>query len=45
MNNKEGLKKIGIREVAKQAFVSTASIVNMSKKMRFSGYSERVFSL
>ena len=43
--HKEGLKKIGIREVAKQAFVSTASIVNMSKKMRFSGYSERVFSL
>lgn len=45
MNNKEGLKKIGIREVAKQAFVSTASIVNMSKKMGFSGYSELVFSL
>lgn len=43
--HKEGLKKIGIREVVKQAFVSTASIVNMSKKMRFSGYSERVFSL
>lgn len=30
--HKEGLKKIGIREVVKQAFVSTASIVNMSKK-------------
>ena len=45
MNNKEGLKKIGIREVAKQAFGSTGSIVNMSKKMGFSGYSERVFSL
>ena len=45
MNNKEGLKKIGIREVAKQAFVSTASIVNMSKKMGFSSYSELVFSL
>lgn len=43
--HKEGLKKIGIREVAKQAFVSTGSIVNMSKKMGFSGYSERVFSL
>lgn len=43
--NKEGLKKIGIREVAKHAYVSTASIVNMSKKMGFSGYSELVFSL
>lgn len=43
--NKEGLKKIGIREVAKQAFVSTASVVNMSKKIGFSGYSELVFSL
>ena len=31
--------------MAKQAFGSTGSIVNMSKKMGFSGYSERVFSL
>ncbi|MHC5269529.1 MurR/RpiR family transcriptional regulator [Enterococcus sp. LJL98] len=42
---KEGLKKMGIREVAKHAFVSTASIVNMSKKIGFSGYSELVFYL
>lgn len=43
--NKEGLKKIGIREVAKHAYVSTATIVNMCKKIGFSGYSELVFSL
>ncbi len=43
--HKSDLKKIGIREVAKQAFVSTATIVNMSKKIGFSGYSELVFSM
>ena len=43
--NKSHLKKIGIREVAKQAFISTATIVNMSKKIGFSGYSELVFSM
>ncbi len=37
-------KKIGIREVAKHAYVSTATIVNMSKKLGFSGYSDLVFS-
>ncbi|MBP2098165.1 MurR/RpiR family transcriptional regulator [Enterococcus rivorum] len=42
--HKESLKKMGIREVAKQSFVSTATIVNMSKKIGFSGYSELVFS-
>lgn len=31
--------------MAKQAFDPTASIVNLSKKMGFSGYSELVFSL
>lgn len=42
--NKSNLKKMGIREVAKQSFVSTATVVNMSKKIGFSGYSELVFS-
>lgn len=41
--NKQSLKQMGIREVAKQSFVSTATIVNMSKKIGFSGYSELVF--
>lgn len=41
--NKHALKQMGIREVAKQSFVSTATIVNMSKKIGFSGYSELVF--
>lgn len=41
--NKRTLKQMGIREVAKQSFVSTATIVNMSKKIGFSGYSELVF--
>lgn len=38
------LKKMGIREVAKQSYVSTATVINMSKKIGFSGYSELVFS-
>lgn len=42
--HKQSLKKMGIREVARQSFVSTATIVNMSKKIGFSGYSELVFS-
>lgn len=36
--------KVGIRDVAKYSYVSTATIVNMAKKLGFSGYSELVFS-
>lgn len=43
-NHKEELKNLGIREVAKQSFVSPATIINMSKKIGFSGYSELLFS-
>lgn len=38
------LKKIGIRKVAKETFVSTTTIINMCKKMGYSGYSELVFA-
>nr|WP_242551032.1 MurR/RpiR family transcriptional regulator [Enterococcus ureilyticus] len=37
------LKNLGIREIAKKSFVSTATIINMAKKMNFTGYSELVF--
>lgn len=43
-DHKEELKHLGIREVAKQSFVSPATIINMSKKIGFSGYSELLFS-
>lgn len=42
--NREQLKNLGIRKLAQEAFVSSATIVNMAKKMGFSGYSELVFS-
>lgn len=42
---KETLRELGIREVAKQSFVSPGSIINMSKKIGFSGYSELVFAI
>lgn len=43
--NKNILKNKGVRDVAKETFVSTASIVNLAKKIGFTGYSELVFSL
>jgi len=42
--HKSELKTIGIRQVAKANFVSTASIVNLSKKIGFSGYSELTYA-
>ena len=42
---KPELKQLGIRDVAKETFVSTATIVNMAKKIGFSGYSELVYAL
>lgn len=46
MAQKRGvLKQMGIRDVAKEGFISTATIINMAKKIGFSGYSELVFAL
>lgn len=36
------IKTIGIRDVAKATYVSTATIINMAKKIGYSGYSELV---
>lgn len=43
--NRQSLKTIGIRDVAKASYVSTATIINMAKKVGYSGYSELVFAL
>lgn len=43
--NITNLKKIGVRKVAKENFVSTTTVINMCKKLGYSGYSELVFSL
>lgn len=43
--NRHSLKTIGIRDVAKASYVSTATIINMAKKIGYSGYSELVFAL
>lgn len=43
--NRQSLKTIGIRDVAKGSYVSTATIINMAKKIGYSGYSELVFAL
>lgn len=40
-----GNKKLAIRELAKQTFVSTTVIVKMAKKMGFEGYSQMLYSL
>jgi len=42
--NRNQLKHLGIRKLAKMSFVSSTSIVNMSKKIGYSGYSELVFA-
>lgn len=43
--NRQSLKTIGIRDVAKASYVSTATIINMANKIGYSGYSELVFAL
>ncbi|MDL4873667.1 MurR/RpiR family transcriptional regulator [Enterococcus gallinarum] len=43
--NRQSLKTIGIRDVAKASYVSTATIINMAKKIGYSGFSELVFAL
>lgn len=43
--NRQSLKNLGIRDVAKVSYVSTATIIQMAKKIGFTGYSELVFSL
>ncbi|MBF8807405.1 MAG: MurR/RpiR family transcriptional regulator [Enterococcus lacertideformus] len=43
-SNRKLLKNLGIRDVAKETYVSTATIVNMAKKIGYSGYSELVFA-
>ncbi|TKK88298.1 MurR/RpiR family transcriptional regulator [Enterococcus faecalis] len=42
--NRDCLKSLGIREVAKASYVSTTAIINMAKKIGYSGYSELVFA-
>ena len=42
--NRDSLKSLRIREVAKESYVSTATIINMAKKIGYSGYSELVFA-
>ncbi|EOH75290.1 MurR/RpiR family transcriptional regulator [Enterococcus malodoratus] len=42
--NRDSLRDLGIRDVAKASYVSTATIVNMAKKIGYSGYSELVFA-
>ncbi|MEG0783484.1 SIS domain-containing protein [Carnobacterium sp.] len=44
-NNATNVKALGIRGVAKNCFTSTATIVNLAKKMNLSGYSELVFKI
>ena len=39
------IKTLGIRGVAKQCYTSPATIINLAKKMNFSGYSELVFKI
>ncbi|MFL2146452.1 MurR/RpiR family transcriptional regulator [Desemzia sp. FAM 24101] len=39
------IKELGIRGVAKRCYTSPATIVNLAKKMNFSGYSELVFKM
>ncbi len=41
----KSIKELGIRGVAKQCYTSPATIVNLAKKMNFSGYSELVFKI
>ena len=43
--NRQSLKNLGLRDVAKVSYVSTATIIQMAKKIGFTGYSELVFSL
>jgi len=43
--NRQSLKNLGIRDVAKASYVSTATIIQMAKKIGFTGYSELVFSV
>ena len=37
--NRDSLRDLGIRDVARASYVSTATIVNMAKKIGYSGYS------
>lgn len=42
--NRDSLRDLGVRDVARASYVSTATIVNMAKKIGYSGYSELVFA-
>lgn len=44
-NNIEECIDIGVREVAKKTYTSTSSIVRLSKKMGYRGYTDMVYSL
>lgn len=38
-------KKIGIREIASESYVSTATVIRLSKKLGYQGYSDMLHSL
>ncbi|MGL4523749.1 MAG: MurR/RpiR family transcriptional regulator [Bacilli bacterium] len=44
-NNRDGLKKIGIRKVAKENFTSTTTVYKLANKLGFTGYADMVHSL
>lgn len=41
----QGNERLSIRELAKKAYVSTTTIVNMAKKLGFVGYSQMIYVL
>lgn len=45
MTNKLRIQELSIHKIAEQAFVSSASIVRLAKKLDFSGFSEMKFAM
>ncbi|WP_028984107.1 MurR/RpiR family transcriptional regulator [Sporolactobacillus terrae] len=45
LNNKENIKKMSIQELSKASLSSTSSIVRLSKRLGFSGFSELKYHL
>jgi DNA-binding MurR/RpiR family transcriptional regulator len=41
----QGDTKINIRSIAKQAYVSTTTVIKLSKKLGYQGYSDMIYSL
>ena len=40
-----GNSKINVRDIAQQSYVSTTTVIKLSKKLGYQGYSEMIFSL